>query len=89
MFRISLIDNNGPYYWHIKSGTIQREPPLWSKDPPKELKTPVASQHFLTTAKSPVNVGAFNGINSFYGTKDGHGNRIQVYLGLATITKNS
>lgn len=20
-------DNDGPYYWHIKSGTIQREPP--------------------------------------------------------------
>lgn len=24
-------DNDGPYYWHIKSGTIQREPPLWPK----------------------------------------------------------
>ncbi|XP_065086001.1 protein Fe65 homolog isoform X2 [Ochlerotatus camptorhynchus] len=34
-------DNGGPYYWHIKSGTIQREPPVWPKDPPKELKTPV------------------------------------------------
>lgn len=22
-----LPDNDGPYYWHIKSGTIQREPP--------------------------------------------------------------
>ncbi len=22
-----LIDDDGPYYWHIKSGTIQREPP--------------------------------------------------------------
>lgn len=21
-------DNDGPYYWHIKSGTIQREAPL-------------------------------------------------------------
>ena len=20
-------DDDGPYYWHIKSGTIQREPP--------------------------------------------------------------
>lgn len=37
-------DNDGPYYWHIKSGTIQREPPLWPKNPQdvKELKTPVA-----------------------------------------------
>lgn len=34
----------GPYYWHIKSGTIQREPPLWPKDEDKakELKTPVS-----------------------------------------------
>ncbi|CAO1424570.1 unnamed protein product [Diamesa serratosioi] len=30
-------DNGGFYYWHIKSGTIQREMPLW----PKELKTPL------------------------------------------------
>lgn len=22
-----LLDNDGPYYWHIKSGTIQREVP--------------------------------------------------------------
>lgn len=73
------LDNNGPYYWHIKSGTIQREPPLWSKEQPKELKTPVASQHFLTTAKSPMN-NSFNAISSFYGSKDGLGNRIQVRL---------
>lgn len=31
------LDNGGYYFWHIKSGTIQREMPLW----PKELKTPV------------------------------------------------
>ncbi|KAG5672777.1 hypothetical protein PVAND_002871 [Polypedilum vanderplanki] len=30
-------DNGGCYFWHIKSGTIQREMPLW----PKELKTPL------------------------------------------------
>lgn len=24
----SLKDNDGPYYWHIKSGTIQREVPV-------------------------------------------------------------
>ncbi|XP_055631903.1 protein Fe65 homolog isoform X2 [Toxorhynchites rutilus septentrionalis] len=29
-------DNGGPYYWHIKTGTIQREPPAWPKEPPKE-----------------------------------------------------
>lgn len=31
------VDNGGHYFWHIKSGTIQREMPLW----PKELKTPL------------------------------------------------
>ena len=25
-----ILDENGPYYWHIKSGTIQREAPLAS-----------------------------------------------------------
>lgn len=38
-------DNDGPYYWHIKSGTIQREPPVWPKQcqqqqHTKELKSP-------------------------------------------------
>ncbi|KAF0299244.1 Protein Fe65 [Amphibalanus amphitrite] len=28
-------DNDGPYYWHIKSGTIQREPP---PSPPEDAK---------------------------------------------------
>ncbi|XP_058829100.1 protein Fe65 homolog isoform X2 [Topomyia yanbarensis] len=35
-------DNGGPYYWHIKSGTIQREPPVWPKEPPtKDNKTTI------------------------------------------------
>jgi len=25
-------DDDGPYYWHIKSGTIQREPPENNKE---------------------------------------------------------
>lgn len=37
-------DNDGPYYWHIKSGTIQREPPLFPKELPlsqtSDIKTP-------------------------------------------------
>lgn len=45
-------DNDGPYYWHIKSGTIQREPPLWPKNQQdeREPKTPVvhAPPHFIT-----------------------------------------
>lgn len=82
-------DNNGPYYWHIKSGTIQREPPLWSKEQPKELKTPVASQHFLSTAKSPMNNSSFNAISSFYGSKDGLGNRIQESQSLSVTRSNT
>lgn len=33
----TLSDNDGPYYWHIKSGTIQRDPPefTYGKNEPK------------------------------------------------------
>ncbi|XP_055919850.1 protein Fe65 homolog [Eupeodes corollae] len=38
-------DNDGPYYWHIKSGTIQREPPVFHKykyiNDEKECNTPM------------------------------------------------
>jgi len=27
---VLISDENGPYYWHIKSGTIQREAPIAS-----------------------------------------------------------
>lgn len=46
-------DNDGPYYWHIKSGTIQREPPLWPKgNDGKELKSPSSSP---TTNNNDIN----------------------------------
>lgn len=50
-------DNDGPYYWHIKSGTIQREPPLWTKDAPHELKTPIipSNSHQFLSHLSEVN----------------------------------
>lgn len=54
-------DNDGPYYWHIKSGTIQREPPVWPKDAPKELKTPVISPNpspFLVTMRNHNHMAA-------------------------------
>ncbi|XP_037033471.1 protein Fe65 homolog isoform X4 [Bradysia coprophila] len=80
-------DNNGPYYWHIKSGTIQREPPLWCKETPKELKTPVTTQQFLTTAiKSPINNNSFS---NFYGSKDCIGNRIQESQSLSVTRSNT
>ena len=29
-----ILDNDGPYFWHIKSGTITREPPTASTEVP-------------------------------------------------------
>lgn len=80
-------DNNGPYYWHIKSGTIQREPPIWSKEQPLELKTPIGGHHFLASARCTSNSAQFgiNGGNGgFYGGKDG--NRIQVSISRGYIS---
>lgn len=53
-------DNDGPYYWHIKSGTIQREPPLWPKNSQdvKELKTPVAQAPTFITQITNKNSNA-------------------------------
>lgn len=34
-------DNDGPYYWHIKSGTIQRDPPESAINGKNEPKTPL------------------------------------------------
>lgn len=53
-------DKEGPYYWHIKSGTIQREPPVWPKDA-QELKTPIISPNpspFLVTMRNHNHVSA-------------------------------
>lgn len=36
-FRAHIVsDKDGPYYWHIKSGTIQREPPEAPLNPKTE-----------------------------------------------------
>uniref|UniRef100_A0A182QHL1 WW domain-containing protein n=1 Tax=Anopheles farauti TaxID=69004 RepID=A0A182QHL1_9DIPT len=60
-------DNGGPYYWHIKSGTIQREPPLWPKDASsRELKTPS-----IPIPRSIQNSSFTQALNNLYGTKDG------------------
>lgn len=36
-----FIDNDGPYYWHIKSGTIQRDPPESVINGKNEPRTPL------------------------------------------------
>uniref|UniRef100_A0A182MP04 PID domain-containing protein n=1 Tax=Anopheles culicifacies TaxID=139723 RepID=A0A182MP04_9DIPT len=61
-------DNGGAYYWHIKSGTIQREPPLWPKDATsRELKTPS-----IPIPRSIQNSSFTQALNNLYGNpKDG------------------
>ncbi|XP_055592063.1 protein Fe65 homolog isoform X2 [Uranotaenia lowii] len=64
-------DNSGPYYWHIKSGTIQREPPVWPKEelPTKEPtgapKTPNAA---VPTARYVQNSMFSQTLANLYGT---------------------
>lgn len=56
-------DNDGPYYWHIKSGTIQREPPLWPKEQltqSTELKTPSSSLNQSPSLMHMQNVAKCN-----------------------------
>lgn len=38
---IFSLDNDGPYYWHIKSGTIQREAPLMMADDARRSSTDI------------------------------------------------
>lgn len=74
-------DNDGPYYWHIKSGTIQREPPLWPKDAPKELKTPVISPNpspFLVTMRNPNHMAASRNLGNRIMGHDNHYNGLSV-----------
>lgn len=40
-FRCMFTDNDGPYYWHIKSGTIQRDPPDGEGSLKNEPRTPL------------------------------------------------
>jgi len=46
-----ISDENGPYYWHIKSGTIQREAPVASPDDIESAKDANSSTsvRFVTT----------------------------------------
>uniref|UniRef100_A0A1B6IYB6 PID domain-containing protein n=1 Tax=Homalodisca liturata TaxID=320908 RepID=A0A1B6IYB6_9HEMI len=37
-------DNDGPYYWHIKSGTIQRDPPECDGSGKHEPRTPLVKE---------------------------------------------
>lgn len=58
-------DNDGPYYWHIKSGTIQREPPLFPKEPvsqTQDIKTPSSG---LNQSPSLMHMQATSSVSKF------------------------
>lgn len=49
-----FVDNDGPYYWHIKSGTIQREIP--THVPGVGNDVPVTSSVTRSTTSSALDV---------------------------------
>lgn len=56
-------DNDGPYYWHIKSGTIQREPPLFPKEiQSADIKTPSSG---LNQSPSLLHLQAASSVTKF------------------------
>lgn len=83
-------DNGGPYYWHIKSGTIQREPPVWPKEPPKEpIKTPV-----LPTPRCIQNSMFSQTLANLYGTPKPESSSAssssgRLHEGITSVTRSS
>ncbi|XP_020709801.2 protein Fe65 homolog isoform X1 [Athalia rosae] len=53
-------DNDGPYYWHIKSGTIQREPP--------EAPLPSKSESRRSLVKDNDSINNFHAIGGMVNT---------------------
>ncbi|XP_048525824.1 protein Fe65 homolog isoform X3 [Dendroctonus ponderosae] len=50
-------DNDGPYYWHIKSGTIQREMPLLESEKEKsDCKSSFKESDFISSFESSMTV---------------------------------
>lgn len=84
-------DNDGPYYWHIKSGTIQREPPLFPKEPltqSSDIKTPssgIKQSPSLVHMQATSSVAKFSPHSQYYNTGMGFNVRTQVrFLRIAT-----
>lgn len=78
-------DNDGPYYWHIKSGTIQREPPLFPKEPTTQtdIKTPSSGLHqspSLLHMQATSSVNKISSQSHYYNTGMGFNIRAQVLL---------
>lgn len=79
-------DNDGPYYWHIKSGTIQREPPLFPKElgsQSGEIRTPSSGLNqspSLLHMQGTSSVSKFNPHSQYHNASIGFNARTQVHL---------
>lgn len=77
-------DNDGPYYWHIKSGTIQREPPLFPKEPltqTNEIKTGLNPSPSLAHLQAASSVAKYSPQTLYYhATGMGFHTRTQVHF---------
>lgn len=53
-----FLDNDGPYYWHIKSGTIQREIPLidTEKTEKSDIKSNIKDCDLISSFESSMSV---------------------------------
>lgn len=77
-------DNDGPYYWHIKSGTIQREPPLFPKDQLSQNCETKTSSSGLNQSPSLIQMQAtssmakFNSHSQYHNSGIGFNIRTQV-----------
>lgn len=60
-------DNDGPYYWHIKSGTIQREPPLFPKESSTTQQQQCNDIKSATTTPSSGGGGGSGGVGYIRG----------------------
>ncbi|XP_031640659.1 protein Fe65 homolog isoform X2 [Contarinia nasturtii] len=92
-------DSDGPYYWHIKSGTIQREPPLFPKENPTatsqtDIKTPLSglnqspSLMHMQQATSSL-ATKFNPHSQYHNTGMGFNARTQETQSLSVTRSNT
>lgn len=51
-----VLDNDGPYYWHIKSGTIQREVPVMPDNEKVDTKNSFSKEtdHLISKFESSL-----------------------------------
>uniref|UniRef100_A0A336L526 CSON003423 protein n=1 Tax=Culicoides sonorensis TaxID=179676 RepID=A0A336L526_CULSO len=87
-------DNEGPYYWHIKSGTIQREPPTWPKEQTKEMRTPILpppniNQYYQHQTSREIKSSFSSTLSSIYGNRDVVGGKDSQCLSSSVTRSNT